>query len=219
MTKQRLFETILALESPVNVTFSHQLKLIKDPTKRSKIENMLRQVHTDNINKPASSSGKYHPQFAHDEKGLSRHTKAVVSFAADICEAFPVLDYDTMIIAALMHDIMKYTGGAHTSKSHAKDASEWLAKEGLKDEARLTLKHMGRWDGANEPKEFDERMLHLADYLASRQWISVDFDENDNIIYAKDDTRRSYNKVKDLDSELAATKYDRDFLLGKNDGF
>jgi hypothetical protein len=45
---------------------------------------------------------------------------------------------------------------------------------------------MGKWDAekgkAPMPTEEDEKMLHLADYLASRQWIAIDFDEDDNIV-------------------------------------
>jgi hypothetical protein len=54
-------------------------------------------------------------------------------------------------------------------------------------EARLVQTHMGRWyqkEGGKDttPKSKTEIMLHLADYFASRSWITIDFDKDDNII-------------------------------------
>jgi len=180
----RVLREALMLESPINVRFKAQLELISDPSKRSKVENMLRRTEMRNISEPASSTGKYHPNFAHGDYGLSRHTKAVVAFVSDMCTTFTHLDRDAMIIAALMHDMVKYVGeGKYTVKDHAAQAAELLRNEGLDDEARLVASHMGKWDkkGAQVEKE-DEKLLHLADYLASRQYISIDFDEDDNII-------------------------------------
>ena len=220
MTKRKLFETVLALESPNNVTYSQQLALIKNPDKKRIVANMLRQADSRNTEEAASSTGKYHPIFAQGKKGLSRHTKAVVSFIADFCEAMPELDYDTMVIAALLHDIMKYKNNEKfTSKTHAEDAAKWLEQNGLKEEARLVKSHMGKFDQKNVPQKFDEKMLHLADYIASRTYISVDFDENDNIIISNDDPGRTANKLKQTQDELEATKYEKDYLLGKNSGF
>ena len=184
----RLFERVLRealmLESPVNVRFKQQLSLISDGGKRSKVEDLLRKASVRNVSEPASSTGKYHPDFARGEYGLSRHVKAVVAFVSDICTAFPDLDRDSMIIAALMHDIVKYEGeDKYTTKDHARKASDMLRDAGLDPESRMVASHMGSFDkNAPSPKEFDERMLHLADYLASRKYISMDFDENDNII-------------------------------------
>lgn len=221
MSLKKLFEEVLALESPVNIEFKEQLSLIQDPDKKRVVENVLRTVSMENVEGAASSSGKYHPQFAQGKKGLSRHTKAVISFAADICEAFPELNKDTMIIAALMHDMCKYKEGAkHTNKEHAQTISNLLKKEGLDDESRMTLTHMGRWDkDVGAPSKFDEKMLHLADYLASRTWIDIDFDENDNIVTSNDDSRRKSKKLDDAEGEVGRLKYVNDFLLGKNEGF
>jgi putative nucleotidyltransferase with HDIG domain len=221
MQQSKLFEEILALESPVNVKFKKQLELIGNSEKRSKVENILRTISTRNIKEPASSTGKYHPKFAHEEYGLSKHVKAVVAFASDICESFPELNKDSLIIAALMHDIIKYKGeNAHTSKTHAKDAYELLKENGLEDEARLVYSHMGRWSKSDpHPEKFDEKMFHLADYLASRTYISIDFDEDDNIITSNDDPRRTSNRLPQAEAKAASMEYERDFLLGKNEGF
>jgi hypothetical protein len=212
--RRKLFEEILALESPINKRFEQQLNLIQNPDKKRKVEQMLRQVSYRNIQEPASSTGKYHPDYAHGEFGLSRHVKAVISFICDICEAFEDLDRDTMIIAALMHDIVKYKGDEkYTSKNHAEEAGKWLESVGLKDEARLVRAHMGKWDAkkgkAPMPEKEDEKFLHLADYLSSQQWISVAFDENDNI--------KKYNDTADRVLALEREKTDPYKKGGEND--
>jgi hypothetical protein len=211
---QRLLEEQLMLESPVNKRFEQQLSLIQSPEKRAKVEQMLRQTSYRNIYEPASSTGAYHPSFAHGEFGLSRHVKAVISFICDMCEAFEHLDKDTLIIAALMHDIVKYRGEErHTTKNHAEEAGQWLESVGLKEEARLVRAHMGKWDAkrgkAPMPTKEDEKMLHLADYLASRQWISVSFDENDNV--------KDYNNDQNEIAQLKAEKDSPYRKGGEND--
>jgi len=214
--QQYLYEEQLMLESPINVRFKAQLNLIKDNSKRTKLENLLRTSAYKNIQGSASSTGKYHPKFANKEFGLSKHTKAVVRFVQVICNAFPELDQDTMIIAALAHDIFKYSSddSQHTSKYHAKDAGMELHRIGLKDEARLVYAHMGNFDkGAPAPEEFDEKCLHLADYLASQKWIDVDWDEDENIIEENDDPRRTSNKLEKAEQdqeELAMMKGDKE---------
>ena len=215
MRKSRLFESVLRevelLESPVNVRFKAQLELIKDKEKQSKVVDLLRRASTRNIKEPASSTGKYHPGYAMGEYGLSRHVKAVVAFVVDICNAFPNLDQDTLVIAALMHDIMKYQGeDKYTTKDHAAMGAKLLREVGLEDEARLVASHMGRWDAergkAPAPTKEDEKMLHLADYLASRQWIDIDFDQDDNIV------KTPVDRVKVEQSRLDKLERDEDEL-------
>ena len=187
MNYRKIYESALMIESPVNKRCEKQLDIIKDPTKRAKLTDMLRQIEYRNISEEASSTGKYHPDFAHKPFGLSRHVKAVVAIVQAICTAFPHLDQDTLVIAALMHDSKKYIGDEkYTTKDHAEQAAKWLRSVGLNDEARLVAAHMGKWDAekgvAPMPTKEDEKMLHLADYLASKTWLHVDFDSLDNII-------------------------------------
>jgi len=172
----------------VLAAFGSDLEKISDTTKREKIEKLLQGISTRNIKEPASSSGKYHPGYARNDYGLLRHVKAVVIITEDICRAFPQLDKDTMIIAAIMHDIVKYKGDdAYTSKTHAKDGADLLRSVGLNDEARMVDSHMGIWSkDSPAPKEFDEQMLHLADYIASRQWCNIAFDKSHNTISSQD---------------------------------
>lgn len=220
--KQCLYEEQLMLESPINVIYKEQLSLIKDQDKRQRVENVLRQADVRNISEPASSTGKFHPQFASGKYGLSRHTKAVVAFIADFCKVIPELNQDVMVIAALLHDIVKYkSDGKYTSKTHAIDAAALLEKNGLSEEASLVKTHMGNFekDSSLHPKTFNEKMLHLADYLASRTYIDIDFDDDDNIIMSNEDSNRTRNKLKKAETDKAVAEYERDFMLGRNEGF
>jgi putative nucleotidyltransferase with HDIG domain len=181
---KRIFEETLMLESPNVTTYAKELDLIKDPNKKRILINLLRPAAYKNVSASASSTNKYHPEFAHGEFGLSRHTKAVVGFAYAIADALQ-LDTDVMVTAAIAHDMYKYTKDTdkYTARNHAKDAADALENAGLKDEARLVRSHMGRWDADRDksgktprPKQLDEICLHIADYLASRKYVSIDFD-------------------------------------------
>lgn len=187
----RLEEDLLALESPNVKSYIKELDLIQSKEKRRKLENILRTSAYKNISGETSSTGKYHPSFSQGEFGLSRHTKAVVKLVMVICDAFPELDQDTLVIAAIAHDAFKYKSDndQYTSKYHALDAAEILQQNGLHEEARLVSKHMGRWDVARDksgrtknPEKFDEKMLHLADYIASKKFIHINFDKNNDIL-------------------------------------
>ena len=176
------------LESPIVKAYEKELSLIKSPSKRSKLQDLLRTAAYKNIQGQASSTGKYHPKFANTDFGLSKHTKAVVRFVRVICAAFPELDEDTMIIAAIAHDMFKYAtdDDKYTSKYHAKDAGMALHQAGLKDEARLVYAHMGNFDkDAAKPEEFDEKCLHLADFLASQKFIDIKFVSDHNLLEEK----------------------------------
>jgi hypothetical protein len=173
----RIYEETLALESPNVRSYFKELDLIQDRSKRTKLMNLLRTSSYKNVAGAASSTGKYHPAFSNGDFGLTRHTKAVVKFVLVICDAFPDLDQDTMVIAAIAHDAFKYASDndKYTSKDHAAEAANKLEEIGFIEEARLVRSHMGRWDSERskgvkpKPEKFDERMLHLADYIASKK--------------------------------------------------
>jgi len=190
-TFQRIYEEALMLESPNVKIYMKELDLIQSKEKRAKLENVLRTAAYKNIAGQASSTGKYHPEYSQGDFGLSRHTKAVVKFVMTICDAFPQLNQDSLVIAAIAHDAYKYATdeSEYTSKHHAKDIADKLDEVGLSEEARLCASHMGRWDAARDksgntptPQEFDEQMLHLADYLASRKYIHLKFDRDNNLL-------------------------------------
>jgi hypothetical protein len=168
--------------------FNTELKLIKDDQVRNVVIDLLdHYVNPANFEKPASSTGKYHPQFALGEGGLVRHTKAVVKLLQVIERARPSLNWDCLYAAAILHDMWKYsTSSKWTTKDHPKRAyDEVMFKSTTFSESSLTGKlefiaeivryHMGRWD----VEEFDDMayklpeevsLMHYADMIASRPW-------------------------------------------------
>lgn len=139
----------------------------------------------------ASSSGKYHPPFALGTSGLVRHTMAAMA-VANIIAGVEYLQIDNrtrskMIAALALHDGIKRgadsLSAVHTVKDHARLAAEYCFKESinglpesdLNEIAGYVRSHMGQW-GANKPGSLNQALVHLADLLASRKFINVNFD-------------------------------------------
>ena len=140
----------------------------------------------------ASSSGKYHPQFSQGKGGLVRHTKAVVMFAEELLKmssyGFMSDEYkDYVYMACIAHDTAKYglTDEMDTKayENHAELASlnvsrawyeyfEYQVPELL----IMAIKaHMGQWSTCRDDRPFTpiDRVVHLADYMASRNFIDI----------------------------------------------
>lgn len=150
----------------------------------------------------ASSTGKYHPQYALGELGLARHTCALVRFLNHILSVdcfgnkFTSREKDLMRVAGMMHDTRKsgddeaYAKNKFTKFDHPLlEANEirtligFISEEELELVATTIESHMGQWNTDKRskvvlplPKNKYQKMLHLADYLASRKDIGVLFD-------------------------------------------
>ena len=147
----------------------------------------------------ASSTGKYHPDYALGEEGLLRHTCAAVRIAESIINLdqyngiFDSIDKDNMIVALMLHDTFKHgeesLWGKYSPYSiheHPLIAAEKV-RERLEDEHRFAIanciaSHMGEWTETNrssyvlpKPKTLEEQMAHLCDYLASRKFLEFKF--------------------------------------------
>lgn len=145
----------------------------------------------------ASSTGKYHPKMSAGEGGLWRHTRAVVQFVQWITEIeqTPATDFekDLLIGAALLHDSCKggIPWGKYTNPSHPLIVFSLFKEEELDVEEMilwdeinfLISSHMGQWNTAPgkdkkeilpKPKSGLQKILHLADYLASRKGIDIE---------------------------------------------
>ena len=155
----------------------------------------------------ASSTGKYHPKYAAGDGGLTRHVKSACKFAYELLsnpiigKPYSQRDKDLIIIALLVHDGLKYgkkEKEKYTRFDHPILASEYVKenKEKLKmnDEdiekvSNAVASHMGPWNTNSYsevvlpiPKAPMEKFVHMCDYLASRRFINLDFDENSNVI-------------------------------------
>ena len=140
----------------------------------------------------ASSSGKYHPLFARNSGGLVRHTKAVVLICEELLRleeyaTMPEQYKDYATLACLFHDTRKY-GGADVEDKECYSQHGLLAADAVGmawfdyfDEPcpeLLTLaikSHMGQWteNAADRPITKIDRLVHLADYIASRSFFDI----------------------------------------------
>lgn len=174
--------------------FTRELMFITNQEIRNITEELIEQLPDYFFNVPASSTGKYHPNYALGEGGLLRHTKAAVHIANELfsLEMFkPLLDQKDFIIAALiLHDGLKHgrTLGVYAVAEHPVLASDFI-KETCKNKeiggkiADLVLTHMGQWNTEwNSVKEImpkpstkAQNFVHLCDYLASRKCLEFNF--------------------------------------------
>ena len=124
----------------------------------------------------ASSTGKYHPQYALGEEGLLRHTCAAVRIAAAIINLdqysgiFDDIDKDNIIVALMLHDTFKHGEETVQTFKHGTEilwgkynpysihehpliAAEKV-REYLDDEHKFVIanciaSHMGEWTTSN----------------------------------------------------------------------
>lgn len=152
---------------------------------------------------PASSTGKYHPAYSLGEGGLMRHQIAVVRFLNFFLELeqynkiIPSRERDLLRVAGLIHDGRKsgsqsdYERSKYTKFDHPLQMAtvirsydgKYLNHDEIELIAHCIESHMGQWNvdrktGECLPKPEDtyQELVHLADYLASRKTITMDFE-------------------------------------------
>ena len=154
---------------------------------------------------PASSTGKYHPKFALGEKGLVRHTKVAVRIAYELLNnnvignVFNQREKDLIIMSVLLHDGCKsgLTKTEYTVVNHPLIVSKLIRdnKEKLKlSDSDLDLvcsmieSHMGEFNKDYKgntvlplPNNKYQKFVHMCDYLASKKFLDVKFDSNNDI--------------------------------------
>lgn len=148
----------------------------------------------------ASSTGKYHPQYALGDLGLARHTCALVRIMNHILnldcvqEDFNSRERDLLRIAGIMHDTRKsgndddYKKSKYTRFEHPLLAAQvirntvGISAEEIELIANTIESHMGQWNTDKRssvtlptPKNKYQKLLHICDYLASRKDIEVMF--------------------------------------------
>lgn len=150
----------------------------------------------------ASSTGKYHPKYSLGEGGLVRHTKAAVKIAKDLMNLeqyrFSEDEKDVIIASLILHDGMKH--GLNSSKYTVTEHPIIMAKfirdnwshEFSDIESQIELicgcvaTHMGQFnmdfktkkEVLAKPKSKLEQFVHLCDYLSSRKYLLVDFEDD-----------------------------------------
>jgi HD superfamily phosphohydrolase YqeK len=176
-------------------SFATELSGIKDEKLKKFVENILDGTGDWFYHDPASTSGKYHPKYALGDGGLMRHTKAVVYWVRELwrTELFDVTERQCELLsaAAILHDIRKHTATGSYIANHARASynlvmevqeknPDLLSKSEAQYIADAVSTHMGVWgvkDGERKPTTDAEKLLHLADYCASRKEIIMEFPE------------------------------------------
>ena len=179
--------------------FKKAIALIHSDYIREAVKQVLAATPKQFFTAPSSSSGKHHPQDEISEGGLMLHTLRVVKMADHIAglpwnwaelKKRNHLGYDVLIASAILHDCCKSgrEWGDHTGKEHPMLAAQLVVEvcgknRTTKGIANTIAAHMGY---ANKDRVWDEnptpiitlcqRLLHEADYLASRVDISVNVD-------------------------------------------
>ena len=152
----------------------------------------------------ASSTGKYHPEYSLGYGGLMRHQIAVVRFLNYFFDLeqyntkFTSRECDLMRVSALCHDGRKsgeqsdYEKSKFTRFDHPLQMAnvirsydgQYLNHDEIEFCAHCVESHMGSWNTDRKssvvlPKPMDEyqQFVHLADYLASRKDLTMDFDK------------------------------------------
>lgn len=186
--------------------FKTEINYVKDSDRRKDLKTLIGLLPDYFFEIPASSTGKYHPAFSLGEKGLVRHTKAAVRIALELLNnntvgaKFDDKDKDLIIMALTLHDGVK--SGMEHSKYTKFDHPLLVSKLIMENKDKVSLEiddlrkmcsmiesHMGEWtyDSYNKkevlpkPRTAEQRFVHMCDFLASRKFLDIKFD-NDEII-------------------------------------
>ncbi|MBR3661442.1 MAG: HD domain-containing protein [Bacilli bacterium] len=186
--------------------FKKELNYIKNERIKNSCQAMIELLPDYFFLIPASSTGKYHPEFSLGDSGLVRHVKAAVKIAKDLLDnpciggKYTSDEKDLMLMTLILHDGLKsglnhnkYTQFNHPTliKNYIienKDKLE-LTEDEIKFIGKAIEAHMGPWNkdyNGEEvlpvPKTKYENFVHMCDYLASRKYLNIKFNDNDDII-------------------------------------
>ena len=184
--------------------FTKELSYIKDNDRRSDLRYLINLLPDYFFEIPASSTGKYHPEFASGDGGLVRHTKVAVRIGYELLNnntvgaKFTDKDKDLILMALTLHDGLK--SGLEHSKYTKFDHPLLVSKFILENKSKLTLEiddirkicsmiesHMGEWtidpytkkEVLPRPRTSEQTFVHMCDFLASRKFLDVEFIDNE----------------------------------------
>lgn len=179
----------------LNELLSYEVSQIDDYDIREFVKMTLNEADPIHRIKPASSTGKYHPKYAAGEGGLIRHIKVTVRNVIELIRATPAVESekDELIAAAILHDMWKYPEGRDhefTAFDHPALGGQWCKDHGFDTIGELIAAHQGIWTTSRQmpgfeneqPRKFDQWLLHYADYFASRAYFACDFDEQGDVV-------------------------------------
>ena len=185
--------------------FKTELSYIKESRIRESCQTILDLLPDYFYEIPASSTGKYHPEFSLGLGGLVRHVKVAVRLAKELLDnpcigdKYTNNEKDIMIMTLILHDGLK-SGLKHnkyTQANHPTLIKDFVLEN--KDKISLTDKeldlfahavesHMGPWNKDFDgnvilpvPKTKYENFVHMCDYLSSKKFLNVNFQDNEII--------------------------------------
>ncbi len=185
--------------------FMNEINYIKNEKYRKNAKILIEGLPDYFFLVPASSTGKYHPQFAAKEGGLVRHTKAAVRIAYELLnsmigDVFTNDEKDLIILGLILHDGLKH---GKKQEKYARFDHPLLAADYVKESKdKLTFddneikflyniisSHMGPYNTNAYsdvvlpiPKNKYQKFVHMCDLLASKKFLDIKFDDSDNII-------------------------------------
>ena len=185
--------------------FLDELSYIRDDELSKALLNIINMLPDYWLEEAASSTGKYHPEYALGEGGLLRHSKAAIRIGYELLsnpaigDKYTSHEKDLMLMALLVHDGLKLgmPKEKYTRFDHPILMGNFILDN--KDKIGLSVEdaefmnsviktHMGPWTtdyNGNEvlekPKTKYQNFVHMCDFLASRKCLLVPFDENNNI--------------------------------------
>ncbi len=186
--------------------FLDELELISDDKLSECLLNIINMLPDYWLTEAASSTGKYHPEYALGDGGLLRHSKAAMRIGYELLsnpcigDKYTKREKDLMLMSLLVHDGLKlgipqerYTRFDHPILmgqfiiDNRKEIG--LSSDDAKFMNEVIKTHMGPWTtdyNGNEvlekPKTKYQNFVHMCDYLASRKFIHIDFDKDNNIL-------------------------------------
>ena len=190
----------------IEENFTKELSYINDPKLKESLILILENLPDYWFHVPAASSGKYHPEYAAGDGGLLRHSKAAMRIGHELLEnpsignKYTKHEKDLILIGLLVHDGLKlglpqekYTRFDHPilMANYIKDNRDEfkLSKEDSEFIGDIIKTHMGPWItdyNGNEvlepPKTKYQSFVHMCDFLASRKFLVVEFDKDNNLI-------------------------------------
>lgn len=184
---------------------SEEINYIKNDRIKRSAEVLINQIPDYFFHVPASSTGKYHPSFSNGEGGLLRHTKVATAIANEILSLeytdslFTSDEKDLMLLGIIIHDsqklgnpMEKYTRFDHPllAASFIEENKEQtdLTDEEIEFLKKVISSHMGQWNTNRysdielpKPKDKYEFFVHVCDYLSSKKFLDVKFEDDDKI--------------------------------------
>jgi hypothetical protein len=186
--------------------FEKELSWIVDPKIKAFAEKLIECAPDYFFEVAASSTGKYHPSYSLGPGGLVRHTKSATAILHELTSNLEMFNKysqdqkDMMLVAIMAHDFFKHglaaQAGKYTVAEHPVVCADFiryndkvcnlLEREQIEFIAGCVASHMGQFcfdykskkQILPKPQTGPQNLVHLADYLASRKFLTLEFGED-----------------------------------------